>query len=191
MKTLNQWMDNNGISPEKAAEIFGKSVGTIRNWRSAGVPENQREWVEKRMVEWNGKPLPEVPDRVTLKLTAEQFDAWSEAALANGKILRKWVIDSIDELAANNPHHFEETPPASHHTECNHAPYTVDSAPTLGGAERGPASLQSVPAQRGAADLKAARLKKLSEQGPAPCRPERVADEETLYETNGNTNPKN
>lgn len=151
MKTLNQWMDNNGISPEKAAEIFGKSVGTIRNWRSAGVPENQREWVEKRMVEWNGKPLPEVPDRVTLELTADQFDAWSEAALADGKILRKWVIDSIDEIAAKDPHHVEETPPASNHTQCARAPYPVESAPTLRVAEPASAT-RGAPAENHAKD---------------------------------------
>lgn len=170
MKTLNQWMDNNGISPEKAAEIFGKSVGTIRNWRSAGVPENQREWVEKRMVEWNGKPLPEVPDRVTLELSAEQFDAWSEAALADGKILRKWVIDSIDELAAKHPDHVEETPPPANHTHCAPAPYPVESAPPLRVAEEGPGTRAALDAiQRNAAAIKAARLAAKMQPPPSPA----------------------
>lgn len=172
MKTLNQWMDNNGISPEKAAEIFGKSVGTIRNWRSAGVPENQREWVEKRMVEWNGKPLPEVPDRVTLELTADQFDAWSEAALADGKILRKWVIDSIDEIAAKDPHHVEEVPPPSNHTPCDPTLYPVESVPPLRVADDPPLSRAKLgEIQRNAAAVKAAKLAAQLDP-PAPANPE-------------------
>lgn len=102
MKPLNEWMDANGISPEKAAEIFGKSIGTIRNWRSSGVPTNQREWVEKRMVEWSGTPLPEIPDRLILEVPRDQFDDWSRAALAEGKILREWAIDALDEAAAED-----------------------------------------------------------------------------------------
>jgi hypothetical protein len=102
MKPLNEWMDAQGITPEQAAEIFGKSVGTIRNWRSGGVPNNQREWVEKRMVEWTGAPLPELPDRLILEVTRNQFDDWSRAALADGKILREWAIDSLDEAAAKD-----------------------------------------------------------------------------------------
>lgn len=142
MKTLNEWMDSNEISPEKAAEIFGKSVGTIRNWRSAGVPTNQREWVEKRMVEWNGKPLPEVPDRVTLEVSPHQFDAWNHAALADGKILRKWAIDVLDEAAAADP------------TLSDPVPYPVQSVPALRVAEEGPGTRAALDAiQRDAAAI--------------------------------------
>lgn len=100
MKTLNEWMDTNGITPDQAAEIFGKSVGTIRNWRSAGVPTNLTDWVDKRIVEWSGVPLPSLPDRVTLTVSSEQFDDWSRAALSEGKILSQWAIDSLDAVAA-------------------------------------------------------------------------------------------
>jgi hypothetical protein len=108
MKTLNEWMDANEISAEKAAEIFGKSEGTIRNWRSQGVPANQCKWVEKRMTEWSGKPLPTLPDRITLEITAEQFDLWNRAALASRQIVREWAADVLDyhalkETAAATP----------------------------------------------------------------------------------------
>jgi hypothetical protein len=110
MKPLNEWMDAHGISPEQAAEIFGKSIGTIRNWRSGGVPSNQREWVEKRMVEWTGAPLPEIPDRLVLEIPRDQFDEWSRAALAEGKILREWAIEVLDEAATLDQTGYGDTP---------------------------------------------------------------------------------
>jgi hypothetical protein len=101
MKSFNDWMDDRGISPEKAAGLFGKSAGTIRNWRSGGVPENLRDWVIKRMEELNKTtPAPVVlPERISLELTAEEFDTWNRAALAEGKILREWIIDALDRAA--------------------------------------------------------------------------------------------
>jgi len=114
MKSLNEWMDSHGITPETAAEIFGKSVGTIRNWRSAGVPANQREWVEKRMVEWSGKPLPELPDRITLDVSREQFDEWSRAALHARQILREWAISTLDQAAEADQTGYSQAPNPLH-----------------------------------------------------------------------------
>jgi hypothetical protein len=100
MNPFKDWLDAKNLSPDHAALIFGKSSGTIRNWRSAGVPELLRPWVEKKMAEIDSPRS--LPDRVTLEITAEQFDEWSRAALAEGKILRTWAIDVLDQQAAED-----------------------------------------------------------------------------------------
>lgn len=127
MKTLNEWMDSNGISPEQAAEIFGKSVGTIRNWRSAGVPNNQQEWVAKRMVDWTGTPLPTGPDRVTLEVEPQTFDQWNRAAMTEGKLLREWAIDVLNEAA--------EADDSTGSDEASHPLYHLPQVPGLKAAE--------------------------------------------------------
>jgi hypothetical protein len=100
MNTLKAWMDEKGVTPEEAARIFGKTVGTIRNWRSLGVPASQREWVEQRMAEHTGAS-PAVEARATLPLvvTREKFRAWNQAALDAGKVVEDWAVDVLDEAA--------------------------------------------------------------------------------------------
>jgi hypothetical protein len=56
------------------------------------------------------KGISELPDRLILEVTRNQFDDWSRAALADGKILREWAIDSLDEAAANNSTGSDEAP---------------------------------------------------------------------------------
>jgi hypothetical protein len=100
MTSFKDWLDERNISPEDAAEMFGKSVGTIRNWRSAGVPDLVRPWVEQRMAELN--PTPATLDRLVLEITNEQFAAWNEAALDEGLLLKDWAIQTLDDVAADS-----------------------------------------------------------------------------------------
>jgi len=101
-KEFAKWMDDAGIDLAAAGAHFGVSQQTIYNWRStSGVPASREEWVKSRMREFlSSHEFTTLPDRVTLEVSAEQFDEWSRAALAEGKILRQWAIDSLDELAA-------------------------------------------------------------------------------------------
>ena len=102
MNTLKEWMDARGITPERAADIFGKSVGTIRNWRSRGVPPSQRDWVERRMQEYSGRPLPEATSRLGLEISRTQFREWNKAALNSGQLIEDWAISVLDEAAADH-----------------------------------------------------------------------------------------
>lgn len=100
MASFKEWLDERNISPEEAATIFGKSVGTIRNWRSAGVPDLLRGWVEQRMAELTIQ-AGNTPERISLEITREQFTAWNRAALLEGKIIYDWAADVLDEAAAD------------------------------------------------------------------------------------------
>lgn len=102
MKELKEWLDLRGISPEAAADLFGKNAGTIRNWRSAGVPANQQEWVRKVMAEHDLKEIRTLPNRIILEPTRDQFRAWGKAALSAGQLIDDWAASSLDDAAAED-----------------------------------------------------------------------------------------
>lgn len=100
MKTLSEWMDSNQVGLEEASNLFGKTVGTLRNWRSSGVPASQQAWVRNQMADWEKKQNRPLPDRLTLELESpEQFDDWNRAALRSGKILRDWAMEVLEKAA--------------------------------------------------------------------------------------------
>jgi hypothetical protein len=99
MNQLKEWMDANDVTPEQAAEFFGKTAGTIRNWRSSGVPATQREWVTKRMREGLGTPSPGIPNRLTVEVDRESFRDWNRAALLAGQLIEDWAVESLNQLA--------------------------------------------------------------------------------------------
>jgi len=99
MESFKSWMDKTGVSLASAADLFGKTIGTIRNWRSAGVPETQKEWVRKQMRSYEMEERANLPERLTLTPSSDQFDQWNRAALREGKIVREWAMDAHDEAA--------------------------------------------------------------------------------------------
>lgn len=110
MESFNQWMDAQNMTPDEASEVFSKSPGTIRNWRSLGVPESQREWVAKRIGEREAAKIAASLNRVILDITGEQLDAWSAAAIDARLILRDWASQALDEAAAADSTGSPETP---------------------------------------------------------------------------------
>lgn len=100
-KEFSQWMEDAGISLTAAAELFGVSEQTLYNWRSSiGVPDRKLEWVRSRMDEFlknavKGKQL----DRVVLEITDDQFSAWNAAAREEGRLLKEWAIQTLDDAA--------------------------------------------------------------------------------------------
>lgn len=102
MESFNEWMDKRHMSAEEASDVFSKSPGTIRNWRSIGVPESQREWVLKRMTEMDLKKNQHgfTPERISVEITREQLANWNRASLLAGKIIYDWAVDILDEAAA-------------------------------------------------------------------------------------------
>lgn len=103
MKTLNEWMDERGMTAEEAAEIFRKSAGTIRNWRSLGVPESQIPWVQKVMLEHETtKTEASRGDRIWLELTDEQLRAYDAAARVDDLYWKDWAVQVLDEAAEDH-----------------------------------------------------------------------------------------
>lgn len=95
-----EWMDENHVSIEEAAALFGSSIQTIYKWRSTrGVPEKKDEWVTRIMQGYVTARKNELPDRLTLEPSKEEFDSWNRAALKSGKIVREWAMDALTELA--------------------------------------------------------------------------------------------
>lgn len=99
MKNFNEWMDDRGLSAEDAAEIFRKSAGTIRNWRSLGVPESQIPWVQKVMLEHDAKSAETARDRIWLEVTDDQLRAYDTAARLQDLYWKDWAIHVLDEAA--------------------------------------------------------------------------------------------
>lgn len=103
-KQFGEWLDSNGIEVADAASYFGVSEGSIYKWRSTpGVPDRKLEWVQARMAAYS-KQARSTPtlDRLVLEITNEQFEAWNEAALEEGLLLKDWAIQTLDEVAGDS-----------------------------------------------------------------------------------------
>lgn len=102
MKNFNEWMDEHGLTAEDAAELFRKSAGTIRNWRSLGVPETQVPWVRKVMLEHDAKSAEAARDRIWLEVTDDQLRAYDAAARLQDLYWKDWAIHVLDEAARDD-----------------------------------------------------------------------------------------
>lgn len=111
METFKEWMDARRMTAEEASEVFAKSPGTIRNWRSIGVPDSQREWVLKKMAGIDAtRDQRPTPERVSLEITREEFAAWNRAALLEGKIIYDWAADVLNDAADSIESHAAPDP---------------------------------------------------------------------------------
>lgn len=130
-KEFAGWLDERGIAPAEAAGIFGSAEQNIYNWRSTrGVPPSKTAWVEKVMAEYDQKaPTPSLPDRVTLEVEPQTFDQWNRAAMTEGKLLREWAIDVLNEAA--------EADDSTESDETIHPLYHLPQVPNLKAAEPG------------------------------------------------------
>lgn len=41
----------------------------------------------------------QLPERLTLEASPDQFDKWNRAALREGKIIRDWAMDALEDAA--------------------------------------------------------------------------------------------
>lgn len=82
-RNFKKWLDRNRIKPEKAALIFGKSKGTIHNYRSKGVPANDglRSSIDKAREDYDEKMLVD-DGRIELIEKAEELKKAAENFLA-------------------------------------------------------------------------------------------------------------
>jgi hypothetical protein len=103
-KDFAKWMDEAGIDLPAAAAHFGVSPQTIYNWRStSGIPASRTEWVQLRMREYiANQGISELPNRVILEPTRDQWRAWGRAALVSGMLLDDWALEALDDAAADD-----------------------------------------------------------------------------------------
>jgi SOS-response transcriptional repressor LexA len=96
-------MDKHGLTAASISPLIKKEAGTINNWRSNGVPERDsvRAHVTAFMEQYDAERDIEAEhlDVINLEISAERFDAWNRAALAEGKIIRDWAVEGLDRLA--------------------------------------------------------------------------------------------
>ena len=102
------WMANSSLSPKDIAEKTGNRSGTVANWRSEGIPKGKRFACEALMNEHLSKKVAEMQEGnavIPLKISSEQFRAWSLAAIRGEtpQIVEDWAIAALDELAAQDP----------------------------------------------------------------------------------------
>lgn len=93
------WMDERKLGAAEVCGLLGVSVQTIHNWRSSGVPRRRLPHVRDLMARWDALGTTPLAT-IVLRLGPEQFEQWSAAALASGKVLTRWAVDALDEIAA-------------------------------------------------------------------------------------------
>lgn len=102
-KELAEWMDANEISIEMAARLFGTTENTIYKWRSTrGIAEKKQAWVGEMVAKYNndkGVTYTPEPHRISIPMTDEQFETWSEAALESGETLMEWAKSALESAA--------------------------------------------------------------------------------------------
>lgn len=87
------------------AEECGVKKRTADNWLSSSQPISTQatRLIERLMVQYPAAgSTPETPpsvadNAITLTVDDATFDAWNKAATAEGKLLRQWCVDVINE----------------------------------------------------------------------------------------------
>lgn len=87
------------------AEECGVKKRTADNWLSSSQPISTQatRLIERLMVQYPAAgSTPETPpsvadNAITLTVDDATFDAWNNAATAQGKLLRQWCVDVINE----------------------------------------------------------------------------------------------
>lgn len=97
--------DERRLKAPEIAKIFRISQQTVLHWRSQGIPARRQaevlEWMAAREREEFGAPLAELPHRtlVVSPVSAEEWHAWEQAALASGQTLTDWARNGLRDLA--------------------------------------------------------------------------------------------
>lgn len=93
------WADAQRLRAPELAELLGKEVQTIYNWRNKGVPKSQRVACQYLIDRSQEERFEEVKSQLVLRPTADQLRAWNEAALSVGKTIEDWAFEGLEEMA--------------------------------------------------------------------------------------------
>ncbi len=102
---VKEWLKAIKKDRQWLAEMTGATLSTVNKWLSSsrGVPANVSRLIERLMTQYpvstTTATLPPSDDENTLTLTvdAPTFDSWNAAAMEEGKLLRQWAIDVLNE----------------------------------------------------------------------------------------------
>lgn len=102
-KEVKEWLKSHGKTYVWLANQIYVSPHTVNGWLSNGksIPKLRQEQIRDFIACYEQERAGEhaLQSCLTLALDAEMFDCWNEAAGREGKLIREWVIDSLDQIA--------------------------------------------------------------------------------------------
>lgn len=102
---VKAWLKAIGKNRDWLAEECGVKKRTADNWLSSSqsISTQATRLIERLMAQYSPmNNAPETPystadNAITLTVDDATFDAWNKAATAEGKLLRQWCVDVINE----------------------------------------------------------------------------------------------
>jgi len=104
---VTAWMQRNGLSHEKAAEILKIEEDRLYKWKSTEFPKSpskikgiiaMMENYERRSERISNLDLD-----IHIPVTADQVQRWSLRSAAAGKKLDQWILDAIETRCRTKP----------------------------------------------------------------------------------------
>lgn len=114
--SIKQWLKAIGKNRDWLAEKCGVTRGGINTWLSTSrpIPKQSGRLIERLMEQYpaTGNAPATYPsaaeNAITLTVDDATFDAWNRAATAEGKLLRQWCVDVINDALRDDEESIEE-----------------------------------------------------------------------------------
>lgn len=103
---IKHWLKAIGKNRQWIADQCGVTLGGINTWLSTSrpIPRQTGRLIARLMVRYPSeksaaapKPYPVEDNAIVLTVDDATFDAWNRAATAEGKLLREWCTDVIND----------------------------------------------------------------------------------------------
>lgn len=113
---IKKWLKEIGKNRDWLAEQCGVTRGGINIWLSSSrpIPKQSGRLIERLMEQYPaaGNAPATYPsaaeNAITLTVNDATFDAWNRAATAEGKLLRQWCVDVINDALRDDEESTEE-----------------------------------------------------------------------------------
>lgn len=113
---IKKWLKEIGKNRDWLAEQCGVTRGGINIWLSSSrpIPKQSGRLIERLMEQYpaTGNAPATYPsaaeNAITLTVNDATFDAWNRAATAEGKLLRQWCVDVINDALRDDEESTEE-----------------------------------------------------------------------------------
>lgn len=113
---VKAWLKAIGKNRDWLAQQCGVKKRTADNWLSSSQPISTQatRLIERLMEQYpaTGNAPATYPsaaeNSITLTVNAATFDAWNRAATAEGKLLRQWCVDVINDALQDAGENTEE-----------------------------------------------------------------------------------
>ena len=93
--------DSDATFEDVAKELGISNPRTISNWRSIGIPERKKPFVDKFVESWEERKVLALNHKGIIPLEVDRitFNSWNKAALRDGKIMEDWIRDTLENAA--------------------------------------------------------------------------------------------